>query len=80
MNKNKQENIFSNFGNESKISNENLDQSGDIELKDLTEIDIFSSKYGFGDTFVEKMLKPECKWNEKKRPLMIWQNAQNQQK
>ena len=67
MNKNKQENIFSNFVNESKISNENLDQSGDIELKDLTEIDIFSSKYGFDETFVEKMLKPECKWNEKKK-------------
>ena len=61
MNKNYQENNDSNF------SNKNSDESGDIELKDHTEIDIFSSKYGYDDSFVEKMLKPETKWNEKKQ-------------
>jgi len=56
----------SNFSEEGNLSSKNKDHSGDIELKDLTEIDIFSSKYGFDDVFIDKMLKPECKWNEKK--------------
>ena len=57
---------FSNFSEEGNLSSKNKDDSGDIELKDLTDIDIFSSKYGFDDAFIDKMLKPECKWNEKK--------------
>ena len=67
MKNNNQENTFAIFKNQENISNINQDNSGDIELKDLTEIDIFSIKYGFDDTFIEKMLKPDCKWNEKKK-------------
>ena len=29
-------------------------------------IDIFTKKLGFDEKFVERMLKPECKWKEKK--------------
>ena len=35
-------------------------------MKDETEIDIFTKKFGFDEKFVERMLKPECKWNEKR--------------
>jgi len=35
-------------------------------MNDQTEIDIFTKKFGFDDKFVERMLKPECKWKEKK--------------
>ena len=65
MNKINQENLSLNF--QGKLSNDKHDESGDIELKDLTEVDIFSSKYGFDDEFVEKMLNPKTKWNEKKQ-------------
>ena len=65
MNKTIQENLCSNY-QENQTNNKN-DESGDIEFKDLTEVDIFSSKYGFDDTFVEKMLNPKTKWNEKKQ-------------
>ena len=67
MNNNYLKKISSNFSEEGNLSSKNIDESGDIELKDLTEIDIFSSKYAFDDLFTEKMLKPECKWNEKKK-------------
>ena len=53
--------------NQNTSINKSINESRDIELKDLTEVDIFSSKYGFDDTFVERMLKPETKWNEKKQ-------------
>jgi len=50
-----------------KNSNKNiLEENGDIVMNDQTEIDIFTKKFGFDDKFVEKMLKPECKWKEKK--------------
>ena len=65
MDKINQENLSLNF--QEKLSNDKHDESGDIELKDLTEVDIFSSKYGFDDEFVEKMLNPKTKWNEKKQ-------------
>ena len=65
MDKINQENLSLNF--QEKLSNDKHDESGDIELKDLTEVDIFSSKYGFDDAFVEKMLNPKTKWNEKKQ-------------
>ena len=49
------------------IASENIvEDVGDIEMKDETEIDIFTKKFGFDEKFVEKMLKPECKWKEKK--------------
>ena len=67
MNKNKQENLSTNNFNQESLSNTRQEESGDIELKDLTEIDIFSSKYGFDDIFIEKMLNPNTKWNEKKQ-------------
>ena len=44
----------------------NEDNGGDIEMSDDTEIDIFTKKFGFDEKFVERMLKPECKWKEKK--------------
>ena len=65
MNKNIQEDLSSNC--QEKKSNNIYDESGDLEFKDLTEVDIFSSKYGFDDSFVEKMLNPKTKWNEKKQ-------------
>ena len=65
MNKNIQEDLSSNY--QEKKSNNIYDESGDLEFKDLTEVDIFSSKYGFDDSFVEKMLNPKTKWNEKKQ-------------
>ena len=50
-----------------KNSNKNIvEENGDIVMNDQTEIDIFTKKFGFDDKFVEKMLKPECKWKEKK--------------
>ena len=67
MKNNNQENFFPNISNQRNLTNINQNNSEDIELKDLTEIDIFSYKYGFDDTFIEKMLKPDCKWNEKKK-------------
>ena len=51
-------------GNGKKDINE--DNGGDIEMSDDTEIDIFTKKFGFDEKFVERMLKPECKWKEKK--------------
>ena len=45
----------------------NLEENGDIIMNDQTEIDIFTKKFGFDDKFVERMLKPECKWKEKKQ-------------
>ena len=47
-------------------TNNIVEDIGDIEMKDETEIDIFTKKFGFDDKFVERMLKPECKWKEKK--------------
>ena len=48
-------------------SNKNMiEDNGDIVMNDQTEIDIFTKKFGFDDKFVERMLKPECKWKEKK--------------
>ena len=67
MKNNNQENFFPNISNQRNLTNINQNNSEDIELKDLTEIDIFSNKYGFDDSFIEKMLKPDCKWNEKKK-------------
>ena len=67
MKNNNQENFFPNISNQRNLTNINQNNSEDIELKDLTEIDIFSYKYGFDDSFIEKMLKPDCKWNEKKK-------------
>ena len=50
-----------------KNSNKNIvEENGDIVMNDQTEIDIFTKKFGFDDKFVEKMLKQECKWKEKK--------------
>ena len=52
-----------------KLSSENLeehDESGDIYIKDATEIDIFSKTYGFDEEFVDKMLNKDCKWKDKK--------------
>ena len=43
-----------------------VEDSSDIEMKDEAEIDIFTKKFGFDEKFVEKMLKPECKWKEKR--------------
>ena len=58
------------IGNKMKLeknSNKNIvEENGDIVMNDQTEIDIFTKKFGFDDKFVEKMLKPECKWKEKK--------------
>ena len=58
------------IGNKTKVdknSNKNLvEDNGDIVMNDQTEIDIFTKKFGFDDKLVEKMLKPECKWKEKK--------------
>ena len=58
------------IGNKTKLeknSNKNIvEDNGDIVMNDQTEIDIFTKKFGFDDKFVEKMLKPECKWKEKK--------------
>ena len=67
MKNNNQEKFFPNIANQRNLTNINQNNSEDIELKDLTEIDIFSNKYGFDDSFIEKMLKPDCKWNEKKK-------------
>ena len=52
-----------------KLIPENLeghDESGDICIKDATEIDIFSKTYGFDEEFVDKMLNKDCKWKDKK--------------
>ena len=50
-----------------KNNNKNIvEDNGDIVMNDQTEIDIFTKKFGFDDKFVERMLKPECKWKEKK--------------
>ena len=43
-----------------------VDDCSDIEMKDETEIDIFTKKTGFDEKFIERMLKPECKWSEKR--------------
>ena len=43
-----------------------VEDNGDIIMNDGTEIDIFTKKLGFDEKFVERMLKPECKWKEKK--------------
>ena len=43
-----------------------MEDNGDIVMNDQTEIDVFTKKFGFDDKFVERMLKPECKWKEKK--------------
>ena len=43
-----------------------VEENGDIIMNDGTEIDIFTKKLGFDEKFVERMLKPECKWKEKK--------------
>ena len=43
-----------------------VQELSDIEMKDETEIDIFTKKFGFDEKFVERMLKPDCKWNEKR--------------
>ena len=61
MNKYYQENNAQNYP-----SNKRSEESEDMDLKDLTEIDIFSKKYGFNEEFVDRMLKPDCKWSEKK--------------
>ena len=48
-------------------NNKNIvEENGDIVMNDQTEIDIFTKKFGFDEKFVERMLKPECKWKEKK--------------
>ena len=47
--------------------NTNIVEIGDIEMKDETEVDIFTKKFGFDEKFIERMMKPECKWNEKKK-------------
>ena len=44
-----------------------VEDNGDIIMNDETEIDIFTKKLGFDEKFVERMLKPECKWKEKKQ-------------
>ena len=51
-----------------KVNNTGMEENGDIIMDDdiTTEIDIFTKKFGFDDKFVERMLKPECKWKEKK--------------
>ena len=49
-------------------NNAGIEENGDIIMDDITgEIDIFTKKFGFDDKFVERMLKPECKWKEKKQ-------------
>ena len=59
------------IGNKMKVEKNNnkniIEDNGDIVMNDQTEIDIFTKKFGFDDKFVEKMLKPECKWKEKKQ-------------
>ena len=47
-------------------NSEEHDESGDIYIKDATEIDIFSKTYGFDEEFVDKMLNKDCKWKDKK--------------
>ena len=42
---------------------ENYDDTG---TNSLEEVDIFSKKYGYDETFVDQMLNPACKWKEKK--------------
>ena len=55
------------ISNNSNNNNKNVvEENGDIVMNDQTEIDIFTKKFGFDDKFVERMLKPECKWKEKK--------------
>ena len=51
-----------------KVNNAGIEENGDIIMDDniTEEIDIFTKKFGFDDKFVERMLKPECKWKEKK--------------
>ena len=60
------------LGNRNKLGKKNnnnknaVEENGDIVMNDQTEIDIFTKRFGFDDKFVERMLKPECKWKEKK--------------
>ena len=58
------------LGKKIKIEKDNnknmMEDNGDIIMNDQNEIDIFTKKFGFDDKFVERMLKPECKWKEKK--------------
>lgn len=57
-----------NNAQEEKVNNAGIEENGDIIMDDGTteEIDVFTKKFGFDDKFVERMLKPECKWKEKK--------------
>ena len=41
-------------------------KSSKYESENISEIDIFSKKYGFDEKFVDKMLEKDCKWKEKK--------------
>ena len=41
-------------------------KSGKDKFVNVSEIDIFSKKYGFDEEFVGKMLQKDCKWKEKK--------------
>ena len=44
-----------------------IDNDGDVIMTDMTEVDIFTKKFGFDDTFISTMLKKETKWKEKKQ-------------
>ena len=41
-------------------------KSYDDHNQKLEEVDIFSKNNGFDDKFINRMLNPKCKWNEKK--------------
>ena len=52
-----------------KVNDTGIEENGDIimDIDTTGEIDIFTKKFGFDEKFVERMLKPECKWKEKKQ-------------
>lgn len=47
-----------------KQGNQNIENI--VETETSTEVDIFTKKFGYDETFVERMLSAECKWSEKK--------------
>ena len=49
-----------------KENSEIKEDKEDITFRDLTEVDIFSKKYGFDEEFIDRMLSQNCKWKEKK--------------
>lgn len=61
--------------NEDKAKNNNQEM-----ICSDAEIDVFNNKFGYGEKFVEEILKPEKKWKEKKEMFDEFVNATQPEK